>query len=70
MKISNRVERILKDLDVLAREMDTVAKSGAILETKVERLRIVKMLRKCRSDVRLKLFDIEDCEKIFESLKD
>lgn len=62
MRTINRVERILKDLDALSKDVETAAKCNSVLETKVNRFRIVKMLKKCRADIRLRYYDIDDCE--------
>ena len=64
MKPSDRLETILKSLDKLQQEANESSKNAASLAAKVELHTFAKTLLRTRADLRLHVFDAQDCDKL------
>lgn len=63
MTPEKRLERILKDLDVLAREAREAGSHARTLEAKVPIYRMGVVCERVRSELRLLVFDVQDATR-------
>jgi hypothetical protein len=61
MKIKNRIDRIMEELEALQKAVHSSALKETNLAKKVAVFRAEKAIRKAQHTLRLSLFDIEDC---------
>ena len=66
MTTSKRADRILSDIASLINTARKTALMCDVLSEKVEHMRLIKKLNKCRDQIRLEYFAIEDLKKYTE----
>jgi ribosome-binding factor A len=64
MKLEQRFDRILKDLDRLAKDCLAACVHIDALQDKVACQRAIKALEAARASIRLQVFEVQDLDKV------